>query len=706
MVRYLLGKIKHLVITLRLSLVTIFSLLFIGTMITLVSLFYLHLSEIVERAAFLVMNNTSHAVLHELNLHILPLKSISQFTANNVRDGVIDTKDQKKLSAYLAQVLLALPLAQGAHWSDMQGDFVYARRGEKGEIITEFIDRQGKPASAVQIYQDAHHNILKRVSIPINYDPRLAGWFQAAISKKRTIWTEAVASKRKPVFLGVIVATPVFDEKGMPVGVFGMDIRLDVISNELLANEKSNEKIGAHSEIFILDSAGKVLASPRFARTEASGTNVDVLPDVHAMGKPWLSTAYDIYRHTSQTTFSFKSDHAIYLASFEVIPIVSDHTWINGIVMPASDITKRIHHIELTSVLVVIAIFLIGLTLILNLVTRVVTPIKKLIRETIKIKNFELDHSKSVPSQIKEVRELSEAMSGMKMGLRLFQKYVPAGLVRQLIKTGEGIRIGGEKREVAIFFSDIKDFTSITEIADSNQLGKQMDAYFEFFSQGISRYHGTIDKYIGDSVMAFWGAPMPVLEPCQQAAQAALHCMQYVNQLNKKWLEEGQFLFVTRIGIHYGDVIVGNFGSSERLNYTVIGDAVNITSRLENANKLYGTSILVSEAVYQQIKDFFILRKVDEVVLKGKISSTVIYELLGETKQRILFDVDAYRPTFSQAFSAYRGCQWHEAIRHFDECLRIYPQDSLAPLFIARCKWFLLHPPVPEWNGVWHLSEK
>jgi adenylate cyclase len=701
MVRYLIGKTKQFIVSLRLSLISIFTMLFIVTMLTLVSIFYFHLTGIVEHAALLLMDRTSYSILHELDLHLLPIKSASQLTANNLREKIIDVNNQRKISDYLAHLLLTLPLAQGGHWGDVKGNFIYAYKDLNGNIITEFINRGVAPPTQVLVYQDKNHKILKRVSVPVDYDPRTHLWFQTAISKKRTIWTDVTVSEHKPTFLGITVATPAFDNKGEAIGVFGIDIRLDALSRDL-----ANQNIGKNGQVFILDHTGKVIISPEIAELEASAITSDILTDVHNTSNPWQGMAYDIYKLTSQTLFTFKRAGVTYFASFEPISIFSDNDWLIGIVAPAEDFTKKIHHVELNYILIIVAIFMIGVALISNLVTRVVKPIKKLVKETAKIKNFELESSSKISSSIKEVVELSDAIYGMKMGLRSFQKYVPAGLVRQLIKTGEAVRIGGTKRELAIFFSDINDFSLITEVAESNELAKQMGVYFEALSRSIIEHHGTIDKYIGDSLMAFWGAPVPVFEPCHQAALAALRSMKRVNELNAIWSEERKPEFFTRIGIHFGEVIVGNFGSSERLNYTLIGDSVNIASRLEGVNKLYGTSIIVSESVYQQIKDTFVLRKVDEVILKGKAASTVIYELLGETKQRILFDVDAYRHAFSIAFSAYQARQWDAAKKHFDECLRIYLQDTLAPVFIARCEWFLLHPPVPEWNGVWQISEK
>src|SRR3990167_996157 len=229
----------------------------------------------------------------------------------------------------------------------------------------------------------------------------------------------------------------------------------------------------------------------------------------------------------------------------------------------------------------------------------------------------------------------------MKQSLRSFQKYVPAALVRQLIKLGTAAEVGGEKKSMAFLFSDIRDFTTISERLNPSDLAKYICDYFDALSSIIIANRGTIDKYIGDAIMAFWGAPLPEADPCRQAAKSALECVRRLENLNEKWQLEGRPELFTRFGIHVGDAIVGNFGSSERLNYTAIGDVTNTASRLEGINKIYGTQILVSDAVYRVIKEQFVLRLVDCVILKGKNEPSYIYELIAVVHGQLTYDVDA-----------------------------------------------------------------
>jgi len=166
------------------------------------------------------------------------------------------------------------------------------------------------------------------------------------------------------------------------------------------------------------------------------------------------------------------------------------------------------------------------------------------------------------------------------------------------------------------------------------------------------------------------------------------------------WKQQGKPQLNTRIGIHTGEAIVGNLGSSERLNYTAIGDTINIASRLEGINKNYKTNIIVSEAVYEQIKHLFALRLIDCVIVKGRTQTSLLYELLSDDIRNLDFDLNLYRRHFEQGFTAYKQQQWDSALAAFADCLKIYPHDIIAPIFIARCHSYQTTPPAPDWNGV------
>jgi len=211
----------------------------------------------------------------------------------------------------------------------------------------------------------------------------------------------------------------------------------------------------------------------------------------------------------------------------------------------------------------------------------------------------------------------------------VFGKYVSPVVIDNLIKNPDKINLGGEKRNITIFFSDIRGFTSISEKLEPEELVRLLNDYLTEMTSIIIKNQGLVDKFMGDAIMAFWGAPLDQPDHAEMACLSSLEMMDKLRELQKKWKKEGIPSFDIGIGLNSGDAIVGNMGSSNRFDYTAMGDNVNIASRLEGLNKIYGTNIIISENTYKIIKDKFKTRKLDTVKVKGKKKPIVIYELLS-----------------------------------------------------------------------------
>jgi adenylate cyclase len=326
------------------------------------------------------------------------------------------------------------------------------------------------------------------------------------------------------------------------------------------------------------------------------------------------------------------------------------------------------------------------------------TPVRQLVLETEKIKNFDLKDEVNIPASLVELEKLIAAVSDMKMGLRSFQKYVPANLVRQLIETQQEAQIGGKLKQLTVFFSDVADFAAITEDLAPNELTIQLSEYFNVMTNVVASHSGTVDKYIGDAVMAFWGAPSDMADHALQACRAAIACQRAIDALSETWRAAGKYEFHTRIGLATGEVVVGNVGSDQRLNYSVIGDPVNLASRLEGLNKSYKTGILISEDTYQACASHIEARLIDFVAVKGKVEPVRIYELIGERG-----DISPRRKEtiklFDRAIGAYLARSFDDALSLLAELKTRDPNDAVVDLYIARCEAFKAEPPPADWKG-------
>ena len=276
---------------------------------------------------------------------------------------------------------------------------------------------------------------------------------------------------------------------------------------------------------------------------------------------------------------------------------------------------------------VFIGMFSVILPLVFWVTNAIRKPLYKVRDEILKLKDLDVGEHIEFKSNITEVNDMIEATDKVKTGLRSFAKYVPDKVVKQLITQGKDAKIGGEKEYVTILFSDIEGFTSISENNDVHEVVTSLNEYFDIYVHCLEESGATVDKFIGDAVMTFWNAPTKVENHEFVAVKTALEIVKEIDKLNHKWKQEGKkFIFKTRIGINCGDVIVGNIGSTNRINYTVTGDAVNLASRLEAANKQYNTKILVSESIYNKTNDLIEYYYVDTVKVKGKEIYVKVYQ--------------------------------------------------------------------------------
>jgi len=290
-----------------------------------------------------------------------------------------------------------------------------------------------------------------------------------------------------------------------------------------------------------------------------------------------------------------------------------------------ADYYIRVYKIKFTFVF--IGMFSVILPIVFWVTNAIRKPLYKVRDEILKLKDLDVNEHIDFKSNITEVNDMIEATDKVKTGLRSFAKYVPDKVVKQLITQGKDAKIGGEKEYVTILFSDIEGFTSISENNDVHEVVTSLNEYFDIYVKCLEESGATVDKFIGDAVMAFWNAPNKVENHEFVSVKTAMEIVKEIDNLNQKWKSEGKkFIFKTRIGINSGEVIVGNIGSTNRINYTVTGDPVNLASRLEAANKQYNTKILVSESIYNKTNNLIDYYYIDTVKVKGKEVYVKVYQ--------------------------------------------------------------------------------
>ena len=360
---------------------------------------------------------------------------------------------------------------------------------------------------------------------------------------------------------------------------------------------------------------------------------------------------------------------------------------------------------------------LLGLTFAAAVTLGLVRPVRRLLLGTAAVEHGALDTVVPITSR-DEIGSLTHSFNSMVGELRVkarirdtFGKYVDPRIVAGLIDRPELTAAQGSRREMTILFCDMKGFTALSEGMTPAALVNVLNRYITVMSEPVRHNNGIIDKYIGDGIMAFWGPPFTAAED-----HSGLACLAALDQLASVAGFRAELPEITglrrgfpevdiRIGVATGDVVVGNIGSEQTRNYTVIGDTVNLASRLEGANKTYGTRALVSEETSRFAADLVEAREIDQVLVVGRTEPERIFELLGR-KGEVASELLALRDAFIEALAAYRRRDWKEARTGFENCRSIMPSDGPSEVFLDRTAQFCTAPPSPDWDCVWSLVEK
>jgi adenylate cyclase len=518
----------------------------------------------------------------------------------------------------------------------------------------------------------------------------------------------------------VLHALPMLGAPGIGVvrampggGVFGFDLTLDSLSGFLAA-----QRVSRRSSAFIIDDNGILMAHSN----PALSMNTNSLGE--AMG--WMTIAsskdpllkaiwnsFAIAKLAPGKDIALKVDREDYLVRMASLEHFGSPPSLVVVAAPVADFTGPVKRARDRTLALFLIAGAIGLALIALVARQINRPLAALTREADRIGRFELDHPLAVVSRLTEVAALARTMEAMKSALHIFGLYVPKDLVRQLVSTGAKPRLGGERRDLTVMFTDIVGFTTIADETDAEELMRLTSAYFERMTQEVMGAGGTIDKYIGDAVMALWNAPTPDPVHADHACLAALRCRDLSSRLAVEFSRQGWPPLHTRFGVNTGEAVVGNVGSSDRISYTAIGADVNLASRLEGLCKQYGSHILAGEATRVKAGPQFVFRRVDRVLPKGRRSPTDIHELLGlraaadPTDSSLVLEAAdiAWAKAWDEIVSAYLDRRFADA-RAGLNAANLGRRDPLADLYAHRLAAYLAEPPPADWNGVAAYQEK
>jgi adenylate cyclase len=636
-------------------------------------------------------------LLTDLNKNMLDLEQVA-------------LEDKAKLEKHFWAQSKLFPEIAYFSFGYIDGEVVGVQVNDDGSTHVQVTEGSG----SLRSYRlDESGERLELLTTKENFDPRTRQWYKIPLSRNKAAWTP-IYSWFSPPTLAMTFSKP-YKKEGQSAwqGLLAFDLTLSQLSDYFRSLQ-----IGHTGYVFLIEPNGELVGTSGEAEpfTKIDGKvqrlKAEESPDrlirdsARFLGKE-LSYPLTIDQDIDLSFTSGSEKVFLRVSSFKH---PSGLDWVIVVGLPESDFMGPIHDNTRQTILLCLLILLLTIWIQVWSARRISSPIVNLSRQVENIKVFKLNNKFDINSSIQEVLVMSKALHTMQAGLHSFSRYVPSTLVRQLIRKGHVAQPGGTQHMLTTMFTDIGGFTSISENLEPEALMNHLSDYLDALSQDILDQNGTIDKYIGDAIMCFWGAPNEQGDQADRACTTALICQQTNARLNRQWEKAGRPALPTRMGIHTGVSVVGNIGSSNRLNYTALGDNINLAARLESINKLYGTVILISETTRGQVQEEYLTRPVDLVAVKGKGKGILIHELLAKSSGAGVLSPTPEQKDLCQrfgiAYQIYQSRQWKRAEEAFLDTLKAFPEDRLTQLYVHRSQAFLEDPPDAEWDGVFRMTTK
>ena len=703
----------------KVTILTLFSVLMLGLSAAVLYVNYKRSSETALRAAERLLEQAGSRILASADQLMEPLFVVTNSAALLPGIDVSASAPEHPLAPVLFSVLERNPQMVAVYLGNASGEYyriasltglrAKARTALKAPpdatfAVQTIASERGRRIERWRFLDANRRELSRNVDPDDTYDPRKRPWYVAARASTRTIVTNVYPFATTPS-LGLTVARNVGDAKGT---VVASDLTLTSVSRSLAAVRASQLSGTENAEIAVFTLEGALAAHSDNAAYESLLDAADTprIPGVNEVGSGIMPRILArTHPGGPQQLRVAGPDGVEWLAHVaQLKPIFGKEAYL-AVAVPVSDILGPLARSAQETLLVSVLVVLAFLPLVYLAAGAVSSPLLRVTREVSNLQNFDIAAEQPVRSAIAEIQDLAAALARAKVMLAAFAKYVPKNLVRQIVGSGLEPRLGGDRRPVTVFFSDVRDFTTISEQVSPERLMEFTSDYLDGLVKLILERHGTVDKFVGDQIMAFWNAPTPNPSHALDACRAVLACRDWSNAQNERWAKEGTPILYTRFALHLGDAIVGNVGSSDRMDYTVVGATINLGSRIEGLNKVYGTQVLITQPVVDAIGDAFVHRPVDRVLPKGAVNALDVHELLGgaaEVEPRRVARCTAWR----LFYSIYLSRDWPSASAALARFRERHGDDALTKIYQERLQGFEVKPPPADWDGVIRYTQK
>ena len=667
-----------------------------------------NVAEVVEQLNRQIVGSVQHEIRATLN----DAWSVQEAVRSIFFQEAIKPTDEAKREFIFLALLRSHPTLSWIAIGFPDGGFFGALRAADDEIDMVEVKRDGETGvrqQRVDTYMPQSGDVLfrGREITPSDFDATAQTWYKRAVAEDGPGWSmlSHLPYRDRPA---IVTSTPIMIDLDFS-GVIAVVVELERLSQFL-----AGLHVGKTGTVVLLNRSGKVVASAASAvlKEQRAGE----MPELGALARdhPMLASMAALFdgnrlsladlTETRQVQTTDPLDGREYFVTFSPLHF---NNWVVATVIPADDFLASIRRSAMILLFVLAVLTLtVAAIAILSANRLVAAPLLRIAGQLKHIEEFRLDRVSRLASPLRELDDLSGTLWQMSRGLASFKKYMPTELVRTLVSHGVEASPGGRQQTLTVMFTDLAGYTAISEKLGDDVV-PLLAEYLEAVSTAVLNHSGTIDKFIGDGVMAFWGAPLPDERHPIDACAAALECQHLLALQRRAAQDRGRTPLRMRIGINTGRMLVGNIGSNERLSYTVIGDPVNVASRLEPLGKLYGADIIIGEDTRSAAGDAIIVRRLDRVAVYGRTGGLAIYELLGMAADAGGTEAPEWVRIYESGLSAYEDRRWSKAICFFEATAALRDGiDRPSQILVERCRACLADPPPDNWLPISVLESK
>jgi adenylate cyclase len=583
------------------------------------------------------------------------------------------SKNKHIISEYMWTMNQKTDYYTSVYTSDKIGNFYQSLK--EPNLATRYINAYN-PNRQYWFYRAKNYNVISNLSKEENYNPLKHPWYLETINKQKAHYTNAYIFKNNKI-LGITASYPIIDDKNIFRGVIAIDMSLECLSRFI-----SEQAVSSYGIMLILNERDEVVALPS-KLTDYKYQHKKNLYSINNLKYSWINSVYQFKKklltkkEQNRIILNLVNvDDKNYFVRLTHFPENIQKNWRLLVIVPESSLLNKVNNSLYSSVVLSIIFIIITIFMVFIISTQLSEPIKRLVYNTKLLQNYKFDELEPIDSYCTEIKIMDKALNDLSRRLVAFKKYVPTELVKQMMVQKDGLKLGGKNKEIVLFSAKIANFNQILKELSPEEQILYVSRYQSEIGRVLLHEDATIDKYLGEVIGAFWGAPMKRANMAYLACRSSLECEDAIAQLNKNLRKEEQPQMSIQIGLHQGDAIVGNFGSEDYMVYSAIGNNVNFAQGLEEFNKRYGTNIIISETIYQQIHHDFLCRFLDIIPVTDYPDGLKIYELIASYDSTLAIEKESFVIKYEHSLQHFLDGDYHKAQTIITELQENHPEDK------------------------------